>query len=201
MPACVSGARGCGCCHGKEGAASLPTWPLKIQRRKKGTWDTTLMWSLGLRGTEKLGKAMSMDGHRRMFTSSVSHVPANLVSYHLLQFSEVSSAFSAKQESWNTRREAQRDWPTMSPRKGQVKGQALMKGIPFKIEGNRDIYLLVTGNCKIHVVCLNHYPVLETGSLRHVHFSFSLSLHLDYKSQHPIQLGVVMWPTITFPHK
>lgn len=48
--------------------------------------------------------------------------PASLVSGHLLQFSEVSSAFSVKQESWNPSRESQRDWLTMCPRKGQVKG-------------------------------------------------------------------------------
>lgn len=49
--------------------------------------------------------------------------PASLVSgHHLLQFSEVSSAFSVKQKSWNLSREAQRDWLTMCPRKGQVNG-------------------------------------------------------------------------------
>lgn len=98
--------------------------------------STTLLWALGLHGMEKLRRrAVSIDGHRRVFTSSVSHVSAKLVSYHLLQFSEVSSAFSAKQESWNPRRQAQGDWPTVCPRKGQVKGQALNERNTVKTKG------------------------------------------------------------------
>lgn len=118
LPGCGAGARGCGCCHGKEGAAALPRSPLTAQRRSKTSWDPWACTELWESEWE-----LSVPGWTRKDVYFISDpCPASPVSGHLLQFSEVSSAFSVKQESWNPSREAQRDWLTMCPRKGQVKG-------------------------------------------------------------------------------